>query len=163
MNKKILLILLAILLLAGGVFILLPSDEKKIRHNLDTLAEHCTTTKEEVAIELLKKAALAAKLCSDPCWVEAHSFHIARTFNRKDISDHILMMKKMRPDTRFTFHDTAVEFPGEVEALVTTTLRLQGGKGDTRFTDAYEIDITVKKSDNDWFFSSFSVVEFLEQ
>ncbi|MBU1233509.1 MAG: hypothetical protein KKD01_07565 [Proteobacteria bacterium] len=163
MKNRNFLILLAILLVAGGTLFFLPNDEKKIRRNLASLADYCSSSREEGSIETLKKAALSAKLCSNPCRIQVKSFNINRDFNKKDISDHILMMKKMLANTRFDFHDTVIDFPDDDRAEIMTTLRLEGKTKDNRFTDAYEMNITVTKSEGDWFFSSFTVVEFIEQ
>jgi hypothetical protein len=161
MNKKILLVL--ILIAATAAFFLFPSDEKKIRNNLDSLAEYCSSASKETAIAALKKVALAGKLCSDPCMIQIESFDIHRDFKKKELTDHILMMKKMLPDTHFTFHDTTINFPLDNRAELTTTLRLTGKIDTDRFTEAYELSITADKIDGDWLFSSFSVVEFMEQ
>lgn len=163
MNNRNWLILLAILLVTGGILFFLPNDEKKIRRNLDSFADYCSSSKEDAPIEALKKAALAARLCSNPCKVQIVSFHIDREFTTKDISDHILMMKKQLTNTRFNFHDTSIDLPDKVRAEIITTLRLEGKTKDNRFTDAYEINITAKKVNGDWQFSSFTVVEFIEQ
>ena len=161
MNKKILLLL--ILFTAATVYLLLPSDEKKIRSNLSSLAEYCSSSREEAALAVIKKVALAAKLCSDPCNVEIESLSIAHQFTRKELTDHILMMKKTMPNTLFTFHDTLIEFPEKNSASLATTLRLKGQMQDNRFTDAYEFNISAEKIDSKWLFSSFTVVEFVEQ
>ena len=163
MNRRTLLIVATILLMAGTVLFLLPSDEKKIRRNLDSLAESCSSSPKEPIVESLKKAALAAKLCTTSCKIESASFHIARDFTRKEISDHILVLKKKLPSTRFSFHDTLIEFPDDAKAEVITTLRLEGRTGDTGFTDAYELKITTEKRDGDWLFSAFTMVEFMEK
>ncbi len=102
-------------------------------------------------------------MCSDPCAVQFLSFSIDRDFDRKELTDHILMMKKTLPTTRFTFHDTSIAFPEENRAAITTTLRLTGKIANDRFTDAYEFDIGAEKIEGKWLFSSFTVVEFMEQ
>ncbi len=163
MSNRNWLIFLAILLVAGGTLFFLPSDEKKIRRNLASLADYCSSPKKDAPIETLKKAALAARLCNNPCKVSIESFHIDRQFTTKDISDHILMMKKQLTNTRFNFHDTVIDLPDKERAEIITTLRLEGKTKDNRFTDAYEINITAKKLEGDWLFSSFTVVEFIEQ
>ncbi len=162
MNTKLFFLLL-ILLTAAAVFLFLPSDEKKIRNNLTSLAEYSSSSPEETAITTLKKTAFAAKLCSNPCLVHMHSFNIGREFDTKALTDHILMMKKMLPDTHFSFHDTGISFPENDRAKIMATLRLKGKMDDTRFTDAYELSINAKKIKSDWVFSSFTVVEFMEQ
>jgi hypothetical protein len=161
MNKNIIILLL--LIAATATFLLLPGDEKQIRSNLDSLAEYCSSPSEETAIAAIKKVALAGKLCSNPCMVQFESFDINRDFSKKEFTDHILMMKKRLPETHFTFHDTTVSFPDNNRAELTTTLRLRGKINDDRFTDAYELSINTEKIDGDWLFSSFSVVEFMEQ
>jgi hypothetical protein len=159
MNNKILL--LALVLVAGAAYIFWPSDEKKIRGNLDSLAEYCSSAKQEPVIETLQKAALAAKLCTDPCTVHFASLKIDTAFSRKELTDRFLMMKKRLTDTAFSFHDTAVEIVGDDRAEVLTTLRINGKIVDRQFTDAYEINITVEKQDDGWRFASFAVVEFM--
>ena len=162
MNTKLFFLLL-ILLAAAAVFLFLPNDEKKIRNNLTSLAEYSSSSPEESAITTLKKAAFAAKLCSTPCLVHIDSFNIGREFDNKELTDHILMMKKMLSDTHFSFHDTGISFPENDRAEIMSTLRLKGKIDDTRFTDAYELSIHAKKIKSDWFFFSFTVVEFMEQ
>ncbi len=163
MNNKRLFLLLTIFLFVGIAIYLLPSDEKKIRNNLASLAEYCSSGKKESVIETLKKVTLAAKLCTDPCKVHIESLKSEGEFSQKEISDRLLMLKKRLPDTTFSFQDTAINISDKNRAEVITTLRLNGGSVDDRFTDAYEMDITVVKKDGDWHFSSFTVVEFIKK
>jgi hypothetical protein len=159
--RKILLI--AILLLVGGAIFFLPSDGKKIRANLASLAEYCSSEKEEPVFDTLQKAALAAKLCTEPCKVKFETFKIDREFSQKELTDRLLMMKKRLPNTSFGFHDTVIDFVDDNRVEVITTLRINGRIVDKQFTDAYELDITVDKKDGDWRFSSFTVVEFMKK
>ena len=161
-NNKYLLLLSALLII-GGVILLWPSDEKKIRANLDSLAEYCSSTKREPVVETLQKVTKAAKLCTDPCLVKIESFNIEREFSPKEMTDRFLMLKKRLPDTVFSFHDTVVEITAGNLAEVITTLRLNGETVDGQFTDAYEINIAVEKRSGNWLFSSFSVVEFMKK
>lgn len=163
MNNKTVIVVLVIFLIIGGVLFFLPSDEKEIRDNLDSLAEYCSTVKDEPLLEALQKVTLAAKLCTVPCKVDIESSQIEREFDQKEITDRLLMLRKRLSNTKFIFEDTLVDIPGEDRAEVTTTLRLDGDSVDGRFTDAYEIHITVIKQDGDWLFSSFTVVEFMKK
>lgn len=161
MNNKILL--LALVLVAGAAYFFWPSDEKKIRDNLDSLAQYCSSDREEPVIETLRKASLAAKLCTDPCTVHFASLKIDRAFSQKELTDRFLMMKKRLINTAFSFHDTAVEIVADDRAEVLTTLRINGKIVDKQFTDAYEINITVQKQQDGWRFASFTVVEFMKR
>ncbi len=161
MNKKILLVLILILTVVAIVF--LPNDKKKILRNLDTLAEYCSSASGESTIALLKKGALAAKLCTPPCMVQIPSHDIRRDFSKKELTDHILMMKRRLPEIDFNFYDTGITFPEKTQAELTTTLKLTGKINNDHFTDAYELTIHTEKIDGDWLFSSFSVIEFIEQ
>ena len=160
-QKKYLLII--ILLFVGAAIYFLPSDEKQIRGHLDSLAEYCSSAQGEPVIETLKKATQAAKLCTAPCAVQIESVNIDRELSLKEISDHILMMKKRLVNTTFSFHDTSVVFPIDNFAEIVTTLRLNGETVGQQFTDAYEVKISVVKKDGSWLFSSFEVVEFMEK
>ncbi len=161
MRNKILLI--AILLAVGSAFFFWPSDDKEIRANLASFGKFCSSEKKESVIETLQKTALAAKLCTDPCMVKIESFKIDREFNQKELTDRLLMMKKRLANTSFSFHDTIIDITGDNRAEVTTTLRIDGKIVDEQFTDAYEIEITMDKTDGDWYFSSFTVVEFMKK
>ncbi len=161
MNYKILSF--ALLLVVAGTIFFWPNDEKKIKGNLNSLAKYCSSIKEESVIGTLQKAALAAKLCTDPCTVQIESLKIDREFRQKELTDRFLMMKKRLPNTGFSFHDTVIEIAGDDRAEVITTLRLNGKTIDEQFTDAYELNILVEKKDGDWLFSSFSVVEFMKK
>ncbi len=163
MNKKLLFTVL-ILLTAGITFFLWPNDEKKIRHNLSLLADYCSSAPQEALLAGLTKATRAAALCKDPCHVQVESFHfIEAELPQKELRGHIVRMKKMLPDTRFTFHDTVVEFARDDQAEIVTTLSLTGKFEKNHFTDAYEFSIRTEKRDGKWLFSSFRVVEFMEQ
>lgn len=162
MNRKI-LVTVSLLLSGALLFWLLPNDEKKIHKNLQQLAEFCSSTANEGTLTTLSNVGKAAKLCSDPCAVEVKSFNIKRSFIRKEFSNHLRMMKQMLPDTRFTFSDTQITFPQEDKAHITTTLSLRGKTKHQRFTDAYELDIVTLKMEGKWFFSAFTMVEFMER
>jgi len=161
MNIKRILIFL--LLAAATLYFLLPSDEKEIRNNLASLAEYCSSSDKEAPIAALKNVMLAGKLCSYPCRVQVESFNIDQDFNKKEFTDHVLMLKKMTMNTRFSFHDTVINFPMDGKAELVSTLRLDGKTEDNRFTDAYELNIHAEKTNGNWFFSSFTVIEFMEQ
>lgn len=161
MNKKIFSIMI-LLVFVGAIFIW-PGDEKEINAHLTSLAKSCSSQKEEPVLETLQKAALAAKLCSDPCTVQIESLKIDRSFRRKELTDNFLILKKRLPNTEFSFHDTVIEILGDGRAEVTTTLRLNGKKVDDQFTDAYELNISMEKKDGEWCFSSFTVVEFMKK
>ncbi len=162
MNGKYIAAIL-ILLTPLAVFFLLPNDEKKIRSNLSSLAEYCSTEPQEAVMETLKKTVLTTKLCTNPCRVTIDSFKVAKDLDRKGISDRLLLMKKQLPDTHFSFHDTTVHLSNKKQATLNTTLRLNRKNVTGRFTDAYELDITTVKTEGNWLFSSFHVVEFMEK
>jgi len=162
MNRKI-IVILCLLLSGAFLFWLLPNDEKEIRNNLQQLAESCSSAKGDASLATITSIGRASKLCTDPCAIDIESFDIQKAFIRKEISQHMLMMKRMLPDTRFAFKDTQINFPQKDNALITTTLSLRGKTKTERFTDAYELDIVAIKTDGDWLFSSFIVVEFMER
>lgn len=161
MDKKIITVLILIVSVIGILF--LPNDKKKILSNMDTLAEYCSSTSEETAIALLKKAALAAKLCKNPCMVQIDSHNIHRDFLKKELTDQILMMKRTMPETSFSFYNTNIIFPQKTLAEITTTLQLTEITSNDRFSDTYELTIHAEKTDGDWLFSFFSVIEFMRQ
>ncbi|MEN8198549.1 MAG: hypothetical protein ABFR63_00620 [Thermodesulfobacteriota bacterium] len=162
MNRK-LMFSLALVLLAIIVLFLLPSDEKKIRHNLELLAEYSSSSPGEAGVAELQKAALVAKQCSDPCRVHIESLDIARNFNKKELREHVILMKRSLPAVTFGFTDTRVELTTDERAEVVTTLALSGELADERFSDAYELNIIALKQDGEWLFSDFTVVEFMER
>ncbi len=162
MNRKV-LALCSILLTAAIFFFLLPGDEKEIRHNLALLAKYSSSAGDEGTLLTLNKARSAARLCTESTPIAIESLHLKQQLSRKDISDHILMLKKMLPDTRFTFNDIQIDFPEANKALLNTTLSLDGTTKQQRFTDAYELRSTLVKIDGEWLFSSFTVVEFMER
>ncbi len=161
MNNKIGIILIVVLAVAA--ILLFPNDEKEIRRNLDTLAEYCSSPKGEATLAIVKKGALAGKLCTDPCMVSMESFNINRELTKKEFTDRMLTMKRMLPETLFTFYDTTISFPKEDLAELITTLKITGKITNDRFTEAYELNIQTKKINGDWLFSSFSIIEFMEQ
>lgn len=162
MNRNLFIILVLVLIVGVG-FWLWPNDEKTIRKNLHQLAAFCSTAKESASMANMTDARGAAKLCAAQCSVEIESFHIQQTFSQQEISQHILFMKHTLAESHFAFKDITITFPSQTEAKITATLSLQTKTKDQRFTDAYELDIVSQKSDGDWLFSAFTVVEFMER
>lgn len=164
MSSRQLIIIGGIVLAAVVVFLVLrPSDEAKILKKLNLMAEYCTTQQQEPAMVTLQKVSSAAKLCTDPCLVKVDSEKVDQEFSRKEISDRVLMLKKRLIGTTFTFYDTSFTSLEGNNAALTTTLRLNRKTVDGRIADAYELDITAKKIEGKWLFSSFAVVEFVER
>lgn len=155
--------IVAILFCTGVALFFLPSDEKNIEKKLAELGEYCSTPKGEAAFETLKKAAGAARLCTNSCQVTINSRNLDKVLSHKEISDNILMMKKRLPETIFSFHNTVVDIVADGKAEVITTLKLDGESVDGRFVDAYEIDIEMIKEKREWLFSGFRVDEFMEK
>ncbi len=92
------------------------------------------------------------------------SLLIKQEFSHKEMTDHVLMMKKMLPNTSFSFNDVSVDFPPQKNsAIISSTLALHGETKSQRFTDAYEMEISTVKVDGNWLFSSFAIVEFMEK
>jgi hypothetical protein len=162
LNLKILLLAALGLVVCLTVFFW-PGDEKKIKANLTKLADYCSTHQEEAVMESLQKAAMAAKLCADPCTVQVESLKIDRAFKEKELMDHFLLLKKNLANTTFKFYDTIIDPPGGNKAEVATTLRISGKIADEQMSDAYEITILLAKKDGDWRFTSFTVVEFMKK
>jgi len=162
MSRKI-FVIISLFLGAAVLIWLLPNDEKEIRNNLQQLAEFCSSSKNDTSLATISNVGKAAKLCTDLCIIDIESFDIKRKLIHKEISQHMLMMKRMLPDTHFAFKDIQIIFPQKDNAIITTTLFLHGTTKNERFTDAYEVDIMAIKADGDWLFSSFTVVEFMER
>jgi hypothetical protein len=163
MSNKTVLLLVAIFVLVGGAIFLLPSDEKEITNNLTSIAEYCSTARNDSVMETLRKVTLASKLFVDPSTIEIQSRNFNATLNPKEVSDHILMLKKRLPNTIFTFEDISINILTDDSADVLTTLHINGQSNNGQFRDAYEVEIKAIKMDGDWLFSSFTVVEFMKK
>lgn len=162
MNKNS-IVILCLIFFGAFLFWLFPNDEKEIRSNLSQLAEFCSSTEGTASLVIISNVGNAAKLCYEPSSFDIESFDIKRELIRKEISQHLLMMKRMLPDTHFAFNDIQISFSQKDIALITTTVSLRGKTKNQQFTDAYEVDIVARKTDGDWLFSSFTVVEFMER
>lgn len=160
---KIKIILITLIIAVGSAIYFRPTDERKIARNLDLLAQYCSTVNNESAIDTLQKVTAAAKLVKDPGRVIMASFNIDLELSKKEVTDHLLMMKKRLPGTTFIFNDTKITLLDDRSAEVTTTLRLEGRIADDEFTDAYELHAATEKTDGKWRFSSVTVVEFMQK
>ncbi|SDP51618.1 hypothetical protein [Desulforhopalus singaporensis] len=140
-----------------------PTDEKKIVANLDKLAAYCSSPQKQTPMEIIASAASIARLCNDPTMVTIHSLNINRPLASKEISDHVLMLKRRLPPAGCSFRDSRVDVTGPTSAEVITTLFLEGRQQGSKFTDAYEMDISLEKNQGKWLFSSFRIVEFVQK
>jgi hypothetical protein len=164
MVKKIIVIVLVIV---AGVFAykwLFESEEKKIKKRFDLLEERVSKTGEEARLETGLKTSQIKTMFTDPCLFEIPSENMSRKFKPQDISNAAMAVISRYSQVSLAFHDLQISLNTDTSARAIGTAQLSGVlQSGERVSDYHEIDFKLKKIDDEWFFSSVTVVEVLEK
>jgi DNA-binding ferritin-like protein (Dps family) len=131
--------------------------ERQIRKQLDGLMELVEKQPEEQGLEILTKAAAAAKHFTDPCILEIAEQKHHGSYSRKDIADHVFMIRKGSEFVELELIHEVIELFDEHQARVRGTLQVLGLEGDLYTKDRLEIQLDLKKMDT-WLIAKLTLV-----
>jgi len=155
--------------LAGllAVYYLLPSEEKKVRKRFDLLAQYVSKEPGEDLFSMANRVKNIGSLFSDPSEfkVEGDPFYsFSGTYSRDEVSAYALRGRSYFSKLSLKFHDLKIEFPERDTASVSFTARLTGkSTGGEAVDEPREMRSVLKKTEKNWLFSGFEVVEVLKK
>jgi len=156
-----LVVRLLLLGLAVGVGVLVyrylhPSDETRIRQQVEALAMRFSKPAAEPAAAMAVKMQRFGELFADTCELDLQGFHGNGTFTSSEIVSHAARVRSGFHAVRLTFPDVVVRVETKTEAAATVTARLRVDHDPSRFTeDTREIICQLRKVDGVWRFAAF--------
>ncbi|MCX8118134.1 MAG: hypothetical protein N3G78_09405 [Desulfobacterota bacterium] len=159
--------LIALLLASAGLFAffaLPPSEEKRIKRELNALAQALSKETGESLFTLDQKLKKIGSLLEETCELSIQAYSISGTLAREEILGYVARSRLQVAELQVSFYDIHMTFPQRNEAKVTLTARLTGKMaGGEAFSEAHEIDCLLKKSEKRWLFVRAEVVEVLKK
>lgn len=140
-----------------------PGDERAIRTQLALIEQAGSKEPAEQPIQSLIKARQLAELFHDPCRLEVEAVDSAGEYSRKQIMDHIALIRASYAKARISLHDVVVDIPQKSIAVVRCTLRVQGEGSGQPVADVQELHADLRKIEGDWLFTGVRLIEVLER
>ncbi len=157
---------LLILLFAGTLtaFLLLPTEEKRVKRRFALLSKNLTKSVGEDAFMMLRKVKGIGGLFGEGCYFIVPDYPLSGTYTREEISRLALQARAHFSDVTLKFYDMKVYFPEKNSARVNLTARLTGNSvGGERVDETRELLCLLKKQEKDWLFQSIEVIEVLRK
>lgn len=140
-----------------------PGDERAIRKQLALIEQAGSKKLTEQPIQSLVNARQLAALFHDPCQLEVETVDSAGEYSRKQIMDHITLVRASYTRASVSLHDVVVDIPQDATAVVRCTIRVQGEGTGLAVADVQELRADLRKIEGDWLFTGVRLVEVLER
>ncbi len=157
----------AVLIGILAVYYLLPSEEKKVRKQLDLLSQYVSKEQGEDLFSMANRIKNIGRLFAENSEfkIEGDSFYsFSGNYSREEVSAYALRGRSYFSNLSLKFHDLKIEFPEREVARVNLTSRMTGKSTSGENVDeAREMLCVLKKIEKQWLFSGFEVVEVLKR
>lgn len=163
MNGKTIIIAVIALVSCLAVWFWWSGDGRAIRKQLVMIEETGSKAENEPPVEGLVKASQLAALFGDPCQVVVEVTQHEGAYARKQIQDHILLMRSSFVQVAVTMHDIVIERIKNKTTAVRGTIRLRGKAMGEPLADVYGFKAGMAKIDGRWLFTSLTIIEVVER
>lgn len=161
--KPLIFFFTAVVLIGVIVFLILPGKERQVRKRLRQLAEYVTKEQGEPPLVSLQRGRQVSLFFKEPCRVKLEGYGKTRVFQRKEISDRVIILRNSFSWVSVDFYDIHLDFPEENTAELNMTVRLNGKTAGEEMRDVQEVEAGMEKLDGQWVFTDVTVVEVLER
>jgi len=155
------------LIIASGVlaaFSLFPGEEKKVKKQFSLLAHYASKDEEEKILAMARKMNSLESLFAESCEVTAPLYSLAGKFSRTDLASLASRARMHFAQLTLAFHDLSVSFPDPETAQVVLTGEMRGKSSrGTWVHEVREIECLLKKSQGEWLFNKWAIVEVLKR
>ena len=161
-------IIIAGLLITCGIiafFILSQSDEAKIKKQFHKLAERVEKNGNEHDLIAAKTAHEIEQMFTGSVHIQIPSYSVDKSFPRSEISPHVLYARALYQKMSLQFHDFRIQIAeGKTTAVVglTGVFKATTAAGE-RVDEIHEVECTLEKIEDEWFFTGIRRVEVLER
>jgi len=164
-------LIVAIILIACGIaafFIFFPSDEAKIKKRFNGLSEQIKKDGKEHEIVAAAAARQVENMFAPSVLIEIESYSVSKSFPKGELSPHVLYARAQYRTMELTFKDFNIQFPDDasekIRANVSVTAVFKAETSSSELVDEiHEIECTLQKIEDEWFFSGIRQVEVLER
>lgn len=158
---------LGILLVATGIFgafSLFPSEEKKVKKQFSLLAEYACKEEGERILAMAGKMRNLEFLFYEPCTVEAPPYSLSGGFTRGEIASLAARARLNFSQLTLEFHDLSISFPEKEKARAVLTGSVKGKTiSGEAVHEVQEMECLLKKSQDQWLFEHWEMVEVLKR
>ncbi len=147
-----------------GAFSLFPSEEKRVKKQFALLAEYASKEEGEKILAMAGKMRNLEFLFSEPCTIEAPPYSLSGNFTRGEIGTLSARARLYFSHLTLEFHDLSISFPEKETAVTILTCRVKGKtmSGET-VQEVREMEVLLKKDQDQWLFNHCEVVEVLKR
>jgi hypothetical protein len=164
-NRKRMIVLAAVVIPSLVLAVLFfPTRERQVKKRFKVLREWVLVEGPEPPLSQVGKYREGLELFADPLELESESHGFSGKLSAQDAAGYAARWRSTFQTLDVEFKDIKVTFPGDEEALVTTTARLTGqSTGGTAFNETHELECALKKKENGWVFARIVVIQVLER
>jgi hypothetical protein len=160
-------VIIALIVVGLGLFAVVyfsPSEEKRVRKQVDLLSEYVSKDPDENAIAMAHKMQKLGSLFGDSCELKIAVEFLSGTYTREEIASYAARARARFSKLSLEFLDLEVTFPEHEVAKVSLTARLIGRtRAGEQMRETRELDCLLKKIERKWFFNDIEVVEVLKK
>lgn len=164
---KIKYLLAGVLIVIVGivlVFVVFPSEEKRVKKQFHLFSEWVSKSPEESSLTMLQKMKDIGTLFLEPCELKSPHESLSGNYTRQEISAYAGSARSYFSQLNLKFYDLQVAFPEKEVAQVNLTARVVGrSKTGEGVDEIRELDCLLKKMDRKWLFSQIEVIEILKK
>lgn len=163
-TKHLILTFLILIIGLSAVFLLFPSEEKKVKKRFSLFSEHVSKDSGENAFVMANKIKGISALFAENCNFIVSDYSLSGNYTREEISGIALRGRGHFSNLSLKFYDLRISFLERDLARVKLTARLTGRSVHGEQVDeTRELICLLKNVEKKWLFSSFEVVEVLRR
>lgn len=152
-------------LVAAAVWLLRPSEPRRVRRQLDRLSERISKTESESSAVMALKMNALGDLFESQVEVELADFPGNGTYASSEIASHVARFRPAFRALQLSFHDVGIDMQagGQAQARFTARLAAVTGNGE-RQEDTRPIRAALRQgSDGVWRFGRFEEISVLQR
>ncbi len=163
-NRKWVLVVVVAAAGIFGAFALFPSEETKVKKQFSLLAAYASKEEGEKILTMAEKMRNLEFLFSEPCEIEAPPYSLSGSLKRAEIAGLAARARMNFSHLTMEFHDLSLCFPEEGTARAVVTGRVKGRtiSGES-VHEVREMECVLKKSQDQWLFEHWGIVEVLKR
>jgi len=147
-----------------GAFTLFPSEETKVKKQFSLLAAYACKEEGEKILTMAEKMRNLEFLFSEPCEIEAPPYLLSGSLKRAEIAGLAARARLHFSHLTMEFHDLSLSFPEEGTARAVVTGKVNGETiSGEAVHEVREIECILKKSQDQWLFERWGIVEILKR
>jgi len=162
--KHTIIALLVVIIGIAAVRALLPSEERKIKKQFDSLSKWVSKDRGETAFTMARKTKRISTLFADPCRFDTPFHSFSGDYTPQEISSYAAQVHLHFSKLSLRLYDLDIEIPSEGMAKAILTAKVEGRTTTGEHVqETHEVECELTKSEDKWLFRYVEVVEVLKK